>query len=294
MWSCHAGEVARVERDIRDRCERWFVRRGLPNLIDQYSITEDVLTRTAPFLAFVVFVEIFLSFGDRWQGWGQGAAFVVGIGLVVGAFVLVNRLRGRRPFQLPDDVGVPEVLLYLLLPVIPTAIGAEDSVLEAVVFVVGVNLVILLVAFVVTRWGVLPMLRWSLGQLAAQLEQVTTLALGSLPILLLFSAFIFLNAEMWQVANDFTLPFFGAIVALIIGLGSAFVIVSVRRLTLDLARFASWSDVGARCGGTPVAHLVPGPDEPPPETRRSPRVPSSTWPCCSSSPRPSRSCWWRW
>ena len=71
----------------------------------------------------------------------------------------------------------------------------------------------------------------------AQLENVATLAMGSLPFLLLFSAFIFLNAEMWQVANDFTLPYFSMVVLLVFGVGSSFVVVSVRRLTLDLTRW---------------------------------------------------------
>ena len=39
----------------RDRCERWFVRRGLPHLIDDYTATDDIFTRMAPFLAGVVF-----------------------------------------------------------------------------------------------------------------------------------------------------------------------------------------------------------------------------------------------
>ena len=50
----------------RDRCERWFVRRGLPHLTDDYTATDDIFTRMAPFLAGVVFLEFFLAFGDRW------------------------------------------------------------------------------------------------------------------------------------------------------------------------------------------------------------------------------------
>ena len=244
------------------------MRRGLPHLIDSYSVSEDILTRTAPFLALVVFVELFLSFGDRWAGFAQVVAFVVGFASMAGGFAVVNRLRGRRAMQLPDDIGWLEIGLYLLLPAIPTAIGAEGSVLEAVVFIVVVNLVILVLAALVTGWGLLPMLRWSVGQLRVQISQVFDLALKSLPILLLFSAFIFLNAEMWQVANDFTLPLFAAVAAVLVAVGSAFVAVSVRRLTVDLARFSSWSEVGARCGDTPVAALVPGPGAPPPETPR--------------------------
>ncbi|NCG25801.1 MAG: hypothetical protein GWP47_16920 [Actinobacteria bacterium] len=248
----------------RGRCERWFVRRGLPHLIDDYSATEDVLTRTAPFLTIVVFAELFLAFGDRWNGWSQLVAFIAGVGAMVAALALVNRFRGRRPLQLPNSGGLVELILYLGLPLVPTAIGSESSVGDNLVTILVSNLVILGLAYVVTSWGLFPMMRWSLGQVTRQIGDVATLAMKSLPILLVFSAFIFLNAEMWQVANDFTLAYFGLVSVLITGIGAAFVVFSVRRITVDLARFDDWADVRGRCVDTPVEGLVPGDDEKPP------------------------------
>ncbi|NCG38108.1 MAG: hypothetical protein GWP48_11390 [Actinobacteria bacterium] len=248
----------------RGRCERWFVRRGLPHLIDDYSATEDVLTRTAPFLTIVVFAELFLAFGDRWNGWSQLVAFIAGVGAMVAALALVNRFRGRRPLQLPNSVGLVELILYLGLPLVPTAIGSESAVGDNLVTILVSNLVILGLAYVVTSWGLFPMMRWSLGQVTRQIGDVATLAMKSLPILLVFSAFIFLNAEMWQVANDFTLAYFGLVSVLITGIGAAFVVFSVRRITVDLARFDDWADVRGRCVDTPVEGLVPGDDEKPP------------------------------
>lgn len=250
----------------RDRCERWFVRRGLPHLIDDYSATEDVLTRTAPFLTIVVFAELFLTFGDRWKGWSQLVAFIGGVGVMVLALAMVNRFRGRRSLQLPNSVGFLELILYLGLPLVPTAIGSESSVGDNLVTILVSNLVILGLAYVVTSWGLFPMMRWSAGQVTRQLGDVATLAMKSLPILLVFSAFIFLNAEMWQVANDFTLPYFGLVALLITGIGGAFVVFSVRRITVDLARFDGWADVRRRCGDTPVEELVPGDDAARPKT----------------------------
>lgn len=244
----------------RDSCERWFVRRGLPHLIDSYSATEDVLTRTAPFLTIVVFAELFLTFGDRWKGWSQLVAFIAGVAAMAAALALVNRFRGRRPLQLPDDVGILELILYLVLPLVPAAIGSESSVGDNLITILVSNVIILGVAYVVTSWGLLPMMRWSVGQVTRQIGDVATLAMKSLPILLVFSAFIFLNAEMWQVANDFTLPYFALVAVLISGIGGAFVVFSVRRITVDLARFDDWADVRHRCVDTPVEELVPTDD----------------------------------
>ena len=250
----------------RDRCERWFVRRGLPHLIDDYTATDDIFTRMAPFLAGVVFLEFFLAFGDRWTGWSQAVAFLGGIAALVGGVVLVNRIRGRRPFQLPDDIGVWELALYVLLPIVPTVIGSQGSAGENVVSVVAFNLVLLAVGYVVTSWALIPMMRWSFGQVRRQVTDVANLAMKSLPTLLIFSAFIFINAEMWQVANDFTLPLFGMVMLLLVGIGGIFIFVSVRRLTVDLARFSAWGDVRPRCANTPVEEIIPADDEPAPDT----------------------------
>ena len=250
----------------RDRCERWFVRRGLPHLIDDYTATDDIFTRMAPFLAGVVFLEFFLAFGDRWTGWSQAVAFLGGIAALVGGVVLVNRIRGRRSFQLPDDIGVWELALYVLLPIVPTVIGSQGSAGENVVSVVAFNLVLLAVGYVVTSWALIPMMRWSFGQVRRQVTDVVNLAMKSLPTLLIFSAFIFINAEMWQVANDFTLPLFGMVMLLLVGIGGIFIFVSVRRLTVDLARFSAWGDVRPRCANTPVEGIIPADDEPVPDT----------------------------
>lgn len=250
----------------RDRCERWFVRRGLPHLIDDYTATDDIFTRMAPFLAGVVFLEFFLAFGDRWTGWSQAVAFLGGIAALVGGVVLVNRIRGRRSFQLPDDIGVWELALYVLLPIVPTVIGSQGSALDNAVSVVAFNLVLLAVGYVVTSWALIPMMRWSFGQVRRQVTDVANLAMKSLPTLLIFSAFIFINAEMWQVANDFTLPLFGMVMLLLVGIGGIFIFVSVRRLTVDLARFSAWGDVRPRCANTPVEEIIPADDEPAPDT----------------------------
>lgn len=249
---------------LEARTERWMVRQGLPHLIHRYSVREDVLTRMSPFLALVVFLELFLVFGDRWAGIAQAGALLGGVAAMVGAFVTVNRLRGRPAWMLPDHVGLPELTLYFLLPAIPTAIGAEGGVAEALLWVLGFNLVVLVVGAVLTGWGIIPMLRWSVGQVWVQINDIVHLTMKSLPILLIFSAFIFLNAEMWQVANDFTLPFFGCVLVIVLGIGSAFVMVSVRNTTVDLARFSRWSEVRPFCVDTPVAGAVPDDDDPPP------------------------------
>ena len=263
-----ASEAALDREEVRGRCERWFVRRGLPHLIHDYSASTDVLTRAAPFLVAVVFLEFSLVFGDRWSGWAQAGVFVLGLAVAVAVVAVVNRLRGRRLWQLPDRVGVWELIAYFALPSVFAGLGAVEAVAGDVLAMLVLNAMLLAAAYVVTSWGLVPMVRWSLGQLGRQIGQMTTLLAKSLPLLLLFSAFIFLNAEVWQVAHDFTLPYFGMVAMLLVAVGTLFVTISIRRLAVDLARFSTWADVRSRCGDTPVEPLVPGDSAAPPDSPR--------------------------
>ena len=225
--------------------------------IEDYSVTEDVLTRVFPFMGLVVLIDLFSAFGDRWSGWAQAIAFVASSTIAAGGFALTNLVRGRSPWRLPDDVAAPEIALYVALPIAPVAIGASGNPLVAVMVNTAINLALLGAAFLVTRWGLVPMSIWALGRMLAEIGGVARLALKTLPLVLVFSAFIFLNAEMWQVAHDLTLVGFLGVVVLVVGLGGAFVGASTRRIGLDLENFASWDEVDALCGGTPVGDRGP-------------------------------------
>jgi hypothetical protein len=242
--------------DLRPGTERWFRQQGLPMFIAEYSVTKDVLTRVAPFMALIVFVELFQVFGDRWEGPAQAVALIAGLAAMVGVVALTNLIRRRPPLSLPVEVAWPEIALYIAVPIVPTVIGADGDPVMAVIGTTVVNLVLLGVAYLTVRWGLVSMLRWSVRQMVGQILGVSRLALKSLPLILLFSAFVFLNAEMWQVANDLTAVALGGVTLMIVGIGSAFVAGAVRRLSDDLAGFAHWGEVGELCVGTPMQGCV--------------------------------------
>lgn len=248
------GRVPGADAGVDDEAyTRWFVARGLPHLDESYSVTEDVLTRTVPFLGLVVFVEMFVTFGDRWSGWAQAAVFVAGAVAIVGGFAGVNRMRGRRPLALPDEVGLAEVVAFVVVPALVAGVGGSTDPLTGTVGVAAANVACLAGAYVVTRWSLIPMVRWASRQVVRQIGDLATLVAKSLPVLVVFSAFLFLNAEMWQVATDATLPYYALVVGVISAVGVAFLVLSVRRLSIDLARFDGWEEVAERVVGTPAA-----------------------------------------
>jgi hypothetical protein len=101
------------------------------------------------------------------------------------------------------------------------------------------------------------MTRWAAGQLGNQLHGMANLMIKTLPLLLLFSAFLFLNAEVWQVANDFAWPMFIAVLLGLVLLGSLFLALATQTDVVALSAFDSWTDVCSSCDGSPLEGVSP-------------------------------------
>ena len=245
----------------RESVERWFIHRGVPHVIHDYRATTDVFTRAVPFLALVFLVEIFASFGDRFDGWAQFGVFWAGAGIALGAVAAVNRLRGRRLFQLPDRVGAIELAVFMLVPPVLPALFSNNPWSDAVGLGL-INLALLVGAYVVVSFGLLPMLVWAGGYSLNQIALIGRLVGRILPLLLLFSAFLFLNAEVWQVAHDFTWPYYAIVMGVfgLIAFGS--VAVRVPSELVGLARFESWEQACELIDGcdSPLAPATPPTD----------------------------------
>lgn len=165
-------------------------------------------------------------------------------------------------------VGNGEIATFLLLPaLLPVIFGGDLR--SAAAAVVGIA-VILGIAYAVTSDGLLPMLWWAVGQTGRHLVAVGHLAARALPMLLLFSTFLFVNAELWQVAQDFT--------------------------TADIARLTAGRRSG-RARRTPLSPTCPSPSWGPWPTSRPSAGPiarssSTTWSVRCTTPSPSALAAW--
>lgn len=247
------------DRDLRRSAERWLRRQGLPHLIEDYSARTDVFTRMVPFLVLVFFGEMAFAYGDRFRGWAQAGVVLLFLAVLTAAAAGVNRVRGRRAFRLPDRVGAPELAVFVLVPALLTMLSAVGRVWNDFLGVAAFNLVLLGVGYLMTSYGLVPMLRWSLEFMVDQIRQVFRLMARSLPLLLLFAAFFFLNTEMWQVAADFTPPLYAAVIGLILLGGCGFLIAQIPGEVSSLERFSSWGEVHtlAAAAGSPLAGAAP-------------------------------------
>jgi hypothetical protein len=132
--------------------------------------------------------------------------------------------------------------------------------------------VILGLAYLFTSYGILPMVRWGIHQIRRQLDQIAAVIVRALPFLLLFSVFILLTTEMWQVADDIPWSYFGLVIGGMVLLGALFVVLVTRANIDELNSFDSWDDVRALCEGTPLDGIELGgladpPDVPPLQRR---------------------------
>ena len=234
-----------------DRTENWFVRQGIPHFIDDFTASEDVWTRAAGVLSFIFFCELFLTFGGEIEGVAQFGVFLVGLGVLVGAIGLVNRWRGRRWFARPDTIGAGELALFVLVPPVLALLGGHrDN--GGFILVVIANLVFLLVLYVVVSWGLFAMARWGLEVMTHHLRAVLQLLGRTLPLMLLFSAFLFLNAEIWQVANNFSLPLFAVVIGALVVIGLSFLLGSLSGAIDELRTFTTWHEIGRELDDTPL------------------------------------------
>jgi len=261
--------VADLEPTIERDVERWFIRRGLPHFIHNYNASEDVFTRALPVLSLVFVLELVVAADTDWSTGQNVAALVAGVGVMVGGFVLVNRMRGRRALRRPEDVGIVELSTFVLLPaLLPLVIGGR---MRGALLTVGFNIVVLAVVAVVLSFGLVPMLRWAASHTLGELGGLLRLMARSLPLVLVFSMFIFLNAELWQVADDFTAAYFWCAIGVLSGAGSLFVLLRLPKEVDALRRFSSWREVGAALSDSPLepedAEALDGRPDPPKLTK---------------------------
>lgn len=234
--------------------ERWFLRRGLPHFIEDYSARRDVLTRTLPVLTLVFLVEVVNAPKESFPLWLDVLAVVGGFAILLGGWAIANRARGRPAFQRPDTIGPAEVALFVVLPaLVPAVFGQQYA---SALVTAAVNLILLGLIYLTTSYGVVPTLRWGAGKLGVQLEAIIGLLVRALPLLALFVTFFFLTAEVWQSAGITTGPAYWIAIGLFVAVGAFFVLTRMPSELRELGTFESWDDVRQLVAGTPAESLA--------------------------------------
>jgi hypothetical protein len=235
--------------------ERWFARRGVPHFTAEYSASEDVLTRALPILILVFLASSVAAIDLDWPPAGIALAIAGGFGILLAAWSLLNRARGRRPLAPPERIGSVEIGAFLLIPTLLPVVFGGDWSGAALTFLALV--IVLALVYAGTSYGVVAVARWGLLQGLQSLRQTVVLFARGLPLLLLGFMFLFVNAEAWQAAGTLETPLLFAVFGLFAVLGTAFVLAQIPRELRHATEFAGWDDIVARCGDSPLADVPP-------------------------------------
>jgi hypothetical protein len=208
---------AATARDVR-ATEEWFVRRGLPFFVEDRTITVDdmVRGRSLVLLVLAYFGSLFLAVpGDL--PWPERLLYA-GLGLLglVAVWAVANLARRQRALERPRKVGAVEIAVFTLGPAAAVAVLRQDGNLVLTVLLADLTVLGLVAAGEVLDAA--PVARWAVARTFQEFGSLFRLVTRALPMLLLFTTFLFINTEVWQVASSLSTPvlwlavaFFGAL-----------------------------------------------------------------------------------
>lgn len=253
----------------RNELERWFIRRGVPHFIEPYAAGRDIWSRAVPLLV-VAYVAGGLNGLDlaHWTWQRNMAAALAVVVILLATWFLTNLLRHRPIASRPHELGWAELAAFLVGPALPSVVFAQwGDAIQAVLE----GAAVLVVIYVVTSYGLIPITGWAASQTFRQLGPVGRMMARALPLLLLFTTFLFINAEVWQVAGTLDGPVYLVVLALFFVLGSAFMLSRVPAGIRVVNEFDDWAEVARLVAGTPAEGLPLPTEGDPMERALSPR-----------------------
>ncbi|MGB0113600.1 MAG: hypothetical protein WBP59_10300 [Ilumatobacteraceae bacterium] len=248
-------DADRADVDEIADIERWLVERGVPHLVDSRadSVLLDAWTRALPLLV-AAYLLLGLNALDL-RDWSLARNLIAAaavVAMLIAAWAISNQLRGARLFARPTDIDAPELALFLLGPAVPTVVfGQFRDALETVVL----GAVLLALIYLWSSYGIGALVRWGVRRSGGQLTGLGPLVARALPLLLLFNTFLFINAEVWQVAGTLDGVPYVIVVLTFFALGATFAMSRVPGYIRTENRFESWADVAEHADGTPAAEI---------------------------------------
>ena len=240
---------------LRADMERWFARKGVPQLIEGYSSERAMDWRAAPLISLWLIFGTLRDWGTRpdWPPAANAVGVIATIGWMALVWAVLSRLRGRPMRERPSTFDVVDIATMAFLPVLPAALIDGDSGEGIRAFLgalTGIGAIYVIIGF-----GLIEIAAWAIERLWLEITHIVELVARTLPVLLILVVFLLFATEMWEAAHAMSWVELGLVVLLLLIMAALLVVISFRR---ELARIETRADndgVLADAADTPAASL---------------------------------------
>jgi hypothetical protein len=241
--------------------ERWFLREGMPWVLPDRRAHPAVARMLPVTAAIAVSAPVFALVGGLLVPGGASAlspelgllvlaAGLVGVLVAVAGAVVLLRLRRSRPALHTRAAGWAGLGAALLLDGVSTLVvngpaAAGESVLQTAAVLAGLLLAVVL--------GLGALVAWALRRLVGEWVALLSVVSRAIPPLLLLVAFLFINAEAWQMSANLTRGRLWAVVAFLLAVLLLFLVFRLPREVSRLDVPVDLPTVRRGCADTPLA-----------------------------------------
>lgn len=244
-----------MKPELRREIERWFLRRGVPQLVAGYTSERQLDNRAAPIIIAWIALGTVLYWGvNPGRSLLGNAVGVIGVlAFVTAAWVAQRWLRGRTRWA--PGMRLDAIDVFAIGPLVGLAAGVVDMDLREGI-VAGLNVMLGIgVIYIIVGLGLLEIGLWSLGRLQGELFRIVGLLSRTLPVLLILVLFLLFAAEIWEAAHGLEAVELIAILLLIAAIALIIVLTGVRAELPDLPP-TDWATIEAQATDTPAAPLA--------------------------------------
>jgi sterol desaturase/sphingolipid hydroxylase (fatty acid hydroxylase superfamily) len=252
----------------RREVERWFVSRGVPQLIQGYGDEQRLDARATPLIAGWIALGTVLWWANRDGASPARNAITIALSLVFMAsvYVVVSRLRGRRLLERPRTWDLADIATFGVLPGIPAAVVHGPA---AGAFAVGNALLGIGAIYLVIVFGIPEIAMWAVHRVGSQLEQIVRLIARTLPLLLILVVFLLFSAEIWEAAHALDGREILIVLALLTLIAVLLILTTFQSEIQRIEARSDWSVFAAEARSTPAEALFQrlpreAPEPPPP------------------------------
>jgi hypothetical protein len=229
-----------VTPEVRHDIERWFARKGVPQLIEGFSSESAMDQRAAPLISLWLIAGTVLWWGTRadWPPLMNAAGVAVTIGWMALVWWVVSRLRRRSWRIRPSTFDLWDIGTIAFLPIVPAALIEADAG-EAIRSFFGA-LTGLGVIYAIVGFGLIEIGNWAFERLWVQVTHIVELLARTLPVLLILVVFLLFAAEMWEAAHAMSWLELGLVLLLLLVVAALLVVITFAR---ELLRIEARTDV---------------------------------------------------